>query len=158
MSEVVESRSRGEPRSQGGGGSGQHGKNTGSQPHSTGNAHNQVDTTAGPNGQTTNSVQQNPGNGQGGNNQGQQGNQQDFSWRVGSAQQQQMEAYSNFYYPAGAAAAAAGYSPFSGDIRDSIAAIWSRTSPSGEGFAAASGGYGQGEGLPRLPLASLPPT
>lgn len=64
--------------------------------------------------------------------------QQDFSWRVG---QQQMEAYNNFYYPS------PGYSPFSGDIRDSIAAIWSRTSPSGEGFAAASGGYGQGEGF-----------
>ena len=72
-------------------------------------------------------------------NGGQHGPQQDFNWRVG--QQQQMEAYSNFYYQG------AGYSPFSGDIRDSIAAIWSRTSPSGEGFAAASGGYGQGEGF-----------
>lgn len=72
--------------------------------------------------------------------------QQDFSWQVGQQQQRQMEAYNNFYYtgPAAAAAAGAGYSPFSGDIRDSIAAIWSRTSPSGEGFAAASGGYGQG--------------
>ena len=70
---------------------------------------------------------------------GQHASPQDFNWRVG--QQQQMEAYSNFYYQG------AGYSPFSGDIRDSIAAIWSRTSPSGEGFAAASGGYGQGEGF-----------
>ncbi|QQP48735.1 Hypothetical protein FKW44_009144 [Caligus rogercresseyi] len=37
--------------------------------------------------------------------------------------------YNNFYY----SNAGAAYSPFStGDIRDSIAAIWSRTSPSGE--------------------------
>ena len=45
------------------------------------------------------------------------------------------EAYNNFYY-------GGGYNPFAGDIRDSIAAIWSRTSPSGEGVAF-SGGYGQ---------------
>jgi hypothetical protein len=68
------------------------------------------------------------------------GHQQEFNWKT----QQQMEAYSNFYYPPHHHAP--GYSPFSGDMRDSIAAIWSRTSPaSGEGFAAASGGYaGQG--------------
>jgi hypothetical protein len=45
------------------------------------------------------------------------------------------EAYNNFYY-------GSGYNPFAGDIRDSIAAIWSRTSPSGEGVPF-SGGYGQ---------------
>ena len=41
----------------------------------------------------------------------------------------------------------AGYSPFSGDIRDSIAAIWSRTSPNGggEGVAAFSAGHGYGQ-------------
>ena len=63
------------------------------------------------------------------------------------------EAYNNFYYGAGAGNPV-GYSPFSGDIRDSIAAIWSRTSPSGTDHAAAggihaaaafsaTGGYGQ---------------
>ena len=45
------------------------------------------------------------------------------------------EAYNNFYY-------GSGYNAFAGDIRDSIAAIWSRTSPSGEGVPF-SGGYGQ---------------
>ena len=63
------------------------------------------------------------------------------------------EAYNNFYYGAGAAGNPVGYSPFSGDIRDSIAAIWSRTSPSGTdtaggihaaaAFSATAGGYGQ---------------
>jgi len=62
------------------------------------------------------------------------------------------EAYNNFYYGAGAGNPV-GYSPFSGDIRDSIAAIWSRTSPSGTdtaggihpaaAFSATAGGYGQ---------------
>ncbi|XP_071744522.1 uncharacterized protein Ythdf isoform X1 [Lepeophtheirus salmonis] len=48
--------------------------------------------------------------------------------------------YNNFNYYG---AAAGGYSPFSpGDIRDSIAAIWSRTSPSGEGVPL-GGAYGQ---------------
>ena len=45
------------------------------------------------------------------------------------------EAYNNYFY-------GSGYNPFAGDIRDSIAAIWSRTSPSGEGVQF-SGGYGQ---------------
>lgn len=48
-------------------------------------------------------------------------------------------AFNNYYF-------SGGYSPFSGDIRESIAAIWSRTSPStgGEGVSAPfSGGYGQ---------------
>ena len=139
MSEVAESRSRGEPRSQAGGGPPKSGPGGSSQQQHQSAANNGSE----------NSVQ-NPGNG-GGTTNTAAGTQQDFSWRMGGSaqQQQQMEAYSNFYYPAGAAAAAAGYSPFSGDIRDSIAAIWSRTSPSGtaEGFAAASGGYGQGEGF-----------
>ncbi len=67
---------------------------------------------------------------------------QDFgSWRStmpgpqASAAGLAPEAYNNFYY-------GGGYNPFAGDIRDSIAAIWSRTSPSGEGVAF-SGGYGQ---------------
>ncbi len=72
----------------------------------------------------------------------QQQQQQDFSsWRsnpLAAGMTPADAAYNNFYY-------SGGYSPFSaGDMRDSIAAIWSRTSPSGEGVAAAfSGGYGQ---------------
>ena len=78
----------------------------------------------------------------------QQQQQQDFSsWRNplaaaaaagGPGMSPADAAYNNFYY-------SGGYSPFSaGDMRDSIAAIWSRTSPSGEGVAAAfTGGYGQ---------------
>lgn len=132
MSEVVESSKSREPRG-GGSGGGSGGK--------ANSSHNGVSSTSNDN-----------------FNQAQQAAQhqvataaatQDFNW---SQQRNQMhqEAYSNFYYPGAAAHhAAAGYSPFSGDIRDSIAAIWSRTSPSGEGFAAASGGYGHqaGEGF-----------
>lgn len=84
------------------------------------------------------------------------------SWRTANAGPQgnpaaglphAAEAYNNFYYGAGAGNPV-GYSPFSGDIRDSIAAIWSRTSPSGTdtaggihaaaaAFSATAGGYGQ---------------
>lgn len=69
---------------------------------------------------------------------GQQQQQQPFTQEFGSWRSQMpgpQDAYNNFYY-------SGGYNPFSaGDIRDSIAAIWSRTSPSGEGVAF-SGGYG----------------
>ena len=68
--------------------------------------------------------------------------QQDFSWgrnpmADAAAAGMPPDAYNSFYY-------SSGYTPFSpGDMRDSIAAIWSRNSPSGEGVAAFSGGYGQ---------------
>ena len=127
MSEVAESRPRGDSRGNNGGGgnpsSRNNAGNNGSQPPTNNSSTNENFSQSQQAGSGTNSGSH---------------AQQDFSWRVG---QQQMEAYNNFYYPS------PGYSPFSGDIRDSIAAIWSRTSPSGEGFAAASGGYGQGEGF-----------